>query len=95
MKNVLGALNATQHLMTSHRVTIGDGAATATVTTSFQAMHVLDNPYGDELWVLGGDCQFSLRRERDAWRITAATMNATWAWGNEHIMSLAAEAGES
>ncbi len=85
MKNVLGALNATQHLMINHLVVIGDGAATATVTASFQATHVLDNPYGDELWVLGGDCQFSLGRERDGWRITAVTMNAAWAWGTSTL----------
>jgi hypothetical protein len=87
-QSVLGALDATQHLVANHLVII-DGDQ-ATVTASFQATHLLDNPYGDRLWALGGDYRFTLARQQGNWRITAITMTATWAAGNQQIMTLAA-----
>jgi len=88
-RDQLGGLDATQHLIADFLVTTAGDEAT--VTAGFQATHLLDNPHGERLWVLGGDYRFGLSREAGAWRITALTMTARWATGNQHIMTLAAD----
>ncbi|NUW46137.1 nuclear transport factor 2 family protein [Nonomuraea rhodomycinica] len=85
---LLGAFDATQHLITNHLVTV-DGD-TATCTASFQATHRLADPFGPPLWTLGGTYRFDLVRSAGAWRIGAVVMTATWADGNRNLMSLAA-----
>lgn len=86
---VLGALDATQHLIAGHLVTV-DGD-TAECTANFQAVHRLANPFGSPLWTLGGIYRFGLVRVSDGWRISAVTMTATWADGNQHVMTLVTE----
>lgn len=85
----LGGLAATQHLVSNHLVTLdGDSAE---VTAQFIATHLLPNSHGGPTWTLGGHYLFELQRTADEnWRITAITMIATWATGNQHIMTLAA-----
>lgn len=84
----LGGLAATQHLVSNHLVTLdGDSAE---VTAQFIATHLLPNPHGAPTWTLGGHYLFELQGEGDRWRIAAITMTATWATGNQHIMTLAA-----
>ncbi|GAA2322489.1 nuclear transport factor 2 family protein [Nonomuraea roseoviolacea subsp. roseoviolacea] len=85
---LLGAFDATQHLITNHLVTV-DGA-TAVCTASFQATHRLTDPFGSQLWTLGGTYRFDLVRSDGAWKIGAVVMTATWADGNRNLMSLAA-----
>ncbi|MEV1120984.1 nuclear transport factor 2 family protein [Actinosynnema sp. NPDC049800] len=85
----LGGLDATQHLVSNHLVDVdGDRAV---VTAQFQAVHVLANPHGDPTWTLGGHYRFGLVRADGGWRIDAITMTTTWATGNQHIMTLAAQ----
>jgi hypothetical protein len=85
---LLGKLQATQHLLTNHLVTVvGDSAV---CTAAFRATHLLPNDHGDPLWTLGGSYRFELLREGPTWRIGAVTMTAAWASGNQQIMSLAA-----
>lgn len=84
---LLGKLQATQHLVTNHLVTVsGD---TASCTAAFQATHLFPNAHGDPIWTLGGSYCFELVRDSERWRISALTMTATWASGNQQIMSLA------
>ena len=64
----------------------------AVCTAAFQATHRLPNPHGDPIWTLGGTYRFELVRDGSRWRISAVTMTATWASGNQQIMSLAAGA---
>lgn len=85
----LGGLDATQHLISNHLVEITD-ARHATATAQFVATHVLANPHGDPTWVLGGHYRWTLTRAGDRWRIDSMTMTATWATGNQQIMTLAA-----
>jgi SnoaL-like domain len=74
---LLGKLQATQHLLTNHLVTVdGDDAV---CTAAFQATHLLPNPHGDPIWTLGGTYRFELVRDGSRWRISAVTMTATWA----------------
>jgi hypothetical protein len=89
-RGVLGNLAATQHLVSNHLVDMHD--QTATCTAAFQATHVLPNPHGDPIWTLGGHYLLELAHTPDGWRITAMTMIADWATGNQQIMSLAAGA---
>lgn len=84
---LLGKLQATQHLLTNHLVTVSED--TASCTAAFQATHLLPNAHGDPIWTLGGSYRFELVRNGPTWRISAVTMAATWASGNQQIMSLA------
>lgn len=85
----LGALDATQHLISNHLVEITNGTHAA-VTAQFIATHVLANPHGAPTWVLGGHYRWTLTRIDDEWKIDSMTMTATWATGNQQIMTLAA-----
>jgi hypothetical protein len=89
-KEVLGSLDATQHLIAGHLVRV-DGDA-AVCTANFQATHRLANPFGSPLWTLGGTYRFDLVRTGGGWRISGVVMEATWADGNKDLMSLAAAA---
>lgn len=82
-------LSATQHLVSNHLVTIGDGGDAATATAMFQATHVLPNRYGGPIWTLGGSYSYGLVRTDSGWRIGALTMTIIWADGNRHIRDLA------
>lgn len=59
-------------------------------TASFQATHRLTDPFGSQLWTLGGTYRFDLVRSDGAWMISAVVMTVTWADGNRNLMSLAA-----
>jgi hypothetical protein len=85
----LGGLDATQHLISNYLVELNDDAR-ATVTAQFVATHVLSNPHGSPTWVLGGHYRWTLIRAGEEWKIDSMTMTATWASGNQQIMTLAA-----
>ncbi|MFI6294179.1 nuclear transport factor 2 family protein [Nonomuraea sp. NPDC050790] len=85
---LLGAFDATQHLITNHLVTVEDG--TAVCTASFQATHRLANPHGSPLWTLGGTYRFDLVRSGGGWKISGVVMTATWADGNKDLLAPAA-----
>ncbi|MEU8138068.1 nuclear transport factor 2 family protein [Streptodolium elevatio] len=85
---VLGAYDATQHLITNHLVDV-DGD-TAVCTAAFQATHRLANPFGAPLWTLGGNYRFDLARSEGRWQITGVVMTVTWADGNKDLVALAA-----
>jgi hypothetical protein len=86
---VLGALDATQHLI-GLPVVSSDGES-ATATAHFQAQHVLGNTDGGDWWTLGGRYDCEMRRETGGWRISGVTMTALWSEGNQRVMSRAAE----
>nr|WP_244164853.1 nuclear transport factor 2 family protein [Streptomyces silaceus] len=82
----LGGLDATQHLVANHRVTVnGD---TAECTASVLATHVLENDQGEATWTVGGHYLFNLVRAADHWRISGLRMTADWTSGNRDIMLL-------
>jgi hypothetical protein len=84
---LLGAFDATQHLLGNHLVTTdGDKAE---LTAVFQAVHLLANPFGSPRWTLGGAYRITLERGARGWLIDAVTMTATWADGNKDILTLA------
>ena len=83
---VFEAIDAHQHLVANHLVTVDRGAAVA--TAGFIATH----QFGGDTWTLGGDYRFDLRRVDDAWRITSMTMTAGWQTGDVSLMERAADA---
>jgi len=86
---VLGGLDATQHLVGNHLVTLnGD---TAECTASVLATHILENEQGDPVWTVGGHYLYSLVRTAEGWRISGLKMTADWTTGNREIMVLAIE----
>jgi len=85
---LLGNLDATQHLITNHLVTV-DGDA-AVCTAAFQATHRLASALGSPLWMLGGTYHVDLIRTVGGWRISGVVMTATWAEGNKDLLTLAA-----
>ncbi|MFF2555420.1 nuclear transport factor 2 family protein [Nocardia sp. NPDC058058] len=84
---LLGAFDATQHLLGNHLVEV-DGD-TAVLTAVFQATHLLANPFGSPRWTLGGTYRIGLERGETGWRINELVMTPTWADGNKEILTLA------
>jgi len=89
----LNGLKATQHMITNHAVTLnGD---TASCISLFQAQHLFPNNVGFPLWTLGGVYHHQLVRTNGGWKVHRMKMTATWANGNQQIMTLAANLGQS
>ncbi|MFD7841781.1 nuclear transport factor 2 family protein [Nocardia sp. NPDC059764] len=85
-EKLIGAFDATQHLLGNHLVTVdGDRAE---LTAVFQAVHLLANPLGSPRWTLGGTYRIGLRLVVGAWKVEAMVMTAQWADGNKDIMNL-------
>lgn len=89
----LDHLDATQHLIANHIVIINKTQATC--SANVQGTHVLANHTGGPIWTVGGRYYIGLRRNADRWRISALTLSVQWATGNQHIMAIAAAAGNS
>ena len=86
-QGLLGRLTATSHLVNNHLVSVdGDHAV---CTAALQATHLLANAHGGPLWTLGGHYRYSLVSAGGSWRINGVVMTATWADGNQHVMTLA------
>lgn len=85
-EKLIGAFDATQHLLGNHLVTIdGDRAE---LTAVFQAVHILANPLGSPRWTLGGTYRIGLRLADCEWKVDSMVMIAQWADGNKDIMNL-------
>lgn len=74
------AIDAHQHLVANHLVTIEDDTATA--TAAFIATH----QWRDTTWTLGGDYRFELTRSDHGWKITAMTMAPVWQTGDPGLI---------
>ncbi|MDI2126810.1 nuclear transport factor 2 family protein [Yinghuangia seranimata] len=84
---LLGAFDATQHLLANQLVSVdGDQGE---LTAAFQATHRLANPFGSPLWTLGGTYRVGVVRVADTWRVDRLVMTATWADGNKDLLALA------
>lgn len=85
-RQTIGHLDATQHLVGNHVVTI-DGEH-ATCAANVQGTHVLANPSGDPTWTVGGRYDVALDRTAAGWRVSALTLTVQWTAGNQHILQL-------
>ena len=88
LRQVLGNLDATHHLITNQVISLdGDQATSA---ANMQGTHVLANASGGPVWIAAGRHDYQLKRTADGWRIAGLTFTVQWASGNEHILTLAA-----
>ena len=90
-KTSLENLDATQHLVSNYLVELDEDGTRAIATAQFFATHLLANHQGGPTWTLGGHYRWTLHRVDHTWKIDSMTMTATWASGNQQIMTLAAE----
>lgn len=84
----LDHLDATQHHIANHVVTINGDQATCSANVI--GTHVMANPTGEPIWTVGGRYDIGLRRSAGRWRICALTLTVQWATGNQYIMTMAA-----
>jgi hypothetical protein len=89
--SLLGAFDATQHILTNFLVEIS--AETAVATSMFQATHRKAAEHGAPLWTLGGRYRFGLARTGAGWRIDDIVMTTLWADGNQQLLTDAATGG--
>jgi hypothetical protein len=87
-RSLFERLTVTQHLLSSHLVTVNGDLATCTANVC--AVHVGAVEFGDSQWVLGGHYRFELALVGGRWLITGLSMTATWASGNRAVMAPAA-----
>ncbi len=88
LRQVLGNLDATHHLITCQTITLdGDQATSA---ANMQGTHAFANHSGGPLWTVAGRHDYQLKRTADGWRIARMTFTVQWASGNEQILTLAA-----
>jgi ketosteroid isomerase-like protein len=78
-------LDATQHLVAGHLVTL-DGD-TATCVSNVQGTHVLANNTGGPHWTVGGRYHMRFTKTDAGWKMNALTLTVSWATGNQAIMT--------
>ena len=79
-RTLLDRLDGTQHLLAGHLVTTDRD--TARCDCNVQATHVITDPNGTRLWVVGGRYEFTLVRKDGGWLITELTLGVIWTTGN-------------
>jgi 3-phenylpropionate/cinnamic acid dioxygenase small subunit len=82
---VLEPLDATQHLIGNHVVTVdGDEAHSQCY---LQAQHVRSGAPGGDNYIMAGTYTDDLRRGADGWRITRRRLSITWTSGNPAVVA--------
>jgi len=81
---VLEPLDASQHLLGNHVVTIdGDEAHSECY---LQAQHVRRGTPGGDNYIIAGTYTDDLRRGADGWRISRRRLSVTWTSGNAAVL---------
>jgi len=83
-QQLIGAMTATQHLLSNHLVTVNGDVAEC--TAQFQATHLANMAPDEDRWVLGGHYWFGMIRVSGQWQISALTMTVSWSSGNQAIL---------
>jgi hypothetical protein len=81
----LTRLDASQHLLGNHQVTVAPDGATATARCSFQAQHLKRGTLGGDNVIIAGRYEDELRRTDDGWRITRRHLIVDWTDGNPAV----------
>ena len=81
----ISRLDATQHLIGNHQISI-DGD-TATHRCHLQSQHVKRGTPGGDNLLLGGTYEDRLVRTADGWRIAHRTMTEVWREGNSQVIA--------
>ena len=83
ISSALTRLDASQHLVGSHVVTL-DGDE-ATHKCYLQAQHVLHGTEGGDLWMVAGKYEDLMVRTADGWRIKRRVLSRIWTSGNANV----------
>jgi dienelactone hydrolase len=92
---LLGAFDATNHVVGDAVVEPGADAGELRVRSAFRAAHLLRGAEGGDLWVLRGRYEHTLRRHDGAWRVSRMRMIAERSEGNDALVDRARAAGPS
>jgi len=76
-------LDATQHLIGNHQISIDSDQATC--RCQLQSQHVKHGVDGGDTFLIGGYYEDRLARTSDGWRITHRVMAQTWTTGNPAV----------
>jgi hypothetical protein len=87
--SALTRLDASQHLVGNHQVTLAPDGATATARCYFQAQHVKRGTAGGDNFVIAGRYDDQLVRTADGWRIAHRTLSTDWVEGNPAVVGRA------
>lgn len=85
IRNALDPLDATQHTVSNHLVTI-DGD-TASARTYLHSQHVRTGTPGGELYVIAGRYEDELVRTPEGWRIRFRRLVTVWSEGNLDVVA--------
>jgi ketosteroid isomerase-like protein len=84
IRRALDPLDATQHTVTNHMVTVrGDAASSRCYLHSQHVLHSVD---GSPHYVVAGRYEDELVRGTDGWRITFRRLVQVWAEGNVDVV---------
>jgi hypothetical protein len=84
IRNTIDPLDATQHTVTNHMITLhGD---TASSCCYLHSQHVLHSAEGLPHYVVAGRYEDELVRGADGWRITFRRLVHTWSEGNIDVV---------
>ena len=83
-QSTLPGFDATQHMITNHRITVDGDEATAMAYV--RATHKL----GDQMWVVGGYYVDELVRTDEGWKLQAIQYNALYEEGDRSLVEQAA-----
>lgn len=86
VRRSLDPLDATQHLVTNHRVVV-DGDR-ATCRCQLQSQHVRRGAEGGRTYLVGGVYTDQLERTAAGWRIRHRDLRITWTQGNRAVVGL-------
>lgn len=91
-RQTLGGFEATQHLLGSF---LFDETTPQSARLRFYAIatHVLHAGHGDSTWTVAGHYDAELRDDGHGFKLTALTFHTDWVAGNQHLATLAGEAG--
>lgn len=84
VKSVLEPLDGSQHVVSTHQITV-DGD-TATCRCYLMAQHVRDGVPGGDNLMLGGRYEDALIRTSAGWRISHRKLITTWREGNPKVV---------
>jgi hypothetical protein len=86
IRSALSTLDATQHTVSNHLVTVL--GATATARTYLHSQHVRTGTPGGDLYVIAGRYEDELVRTPDGWRIGFRRLVTVWSEGNLDVVRL-------
>jgi 3-phenylpropionate/cinnamic acid dioxygenase small subunit len=82
-RSALSSLDASQHMITNHRIRVAGDRATSSCYV--QAQHVRADASDGPNYLVGGRYDDELRRTADGWRIVRRVLTVLWTEGNRDV----------